>query len=346
LQFPGPCAKSKPLHEREQCLPPPVAVTLPPIERSKKHMDRAVFLFWIHQKDQAIEEIRAAVKADPKSADAYHFAARISSNAYMAPGKSVLPGETLESLLEKAHNLAPDDSNIMQSMAYYKNMFGRKDEALEIFNRIEAKSSDKGRLHYDRAMVHRDNNRYDLALKDLDKAVEYAPAVAMYRDLRSSILLAQGRKEDAIEDLNFIIKNDRPRMESYMMRSVIYFQLGNYEKALQDVDTIIYGVQVKGTDVPMHFAISGEQAARMRMLRATLLFYAGRSAEAQQEFEVSLKNADKRAVLQLQLFLRRQGYKSVEITGKNSPEMFEAIKACIGQEDCKAGLALGMGRKA
>ncbi|GAB4333140.1 MAG: hypothetical protein Kow0089_01490 [Desulfobulbaceae bacterium] len=78
----------------------------------------------------------------------------------------------------------------------------------------------------------------EAALADLTASINLNPTIAAYRE-RAGILMSMGRFNEALADLNTIIRSVPGDLETHRLRSRIYYKTKQYDKALNDIDTIL-----------------------------------------------------------------------------------------------------------
>ena len=100
-----------------------------------------------------------------------------------------------------------------------------------------ATSPDKASAWLTRAEHMRMGKRFDAALSDVTRAIQLigpgAPEASDAYVLQARILLEQGHIERAIEAANRALEA-RPEVQAYSVRGDAYFQLQNYERAVED----------------------------------------------------------------------------------------------------------------
>lgn len=77
--------------------------------------------------------------------------------------------------------------------------------------------------------------KYDLALKDIEKALEKAPKYYWGRSLKAECLIAKGKSEAALAICETLIEEIPKRPEAYKVRGLAHLDLGNKEAACLDL---------------------------------------------------------------------------------------------------------------
>ncbi len=117
----------------------------------------------------------------------------------------------------------------------FKLMDEEFDEAIEIFTKVLEEDSDHGKVYQARAVAYLRKGDKDLALKDIDKAIECNPENPRFFYHKGAILMQQELLDEAIEALSRAIDLDPPYAAPYLLRSQIYEKLGDEEGASADM---------------------------------------------------------------------------------------------------------------
>ncbi len=81
--------------------------------------------------------------------------------------------------------------------------------------------------------------RNDEALKIIDRAIEISPDFAELHDTRAEVLIASGRKSDAIASFEDALKRDPEREKTRVKLIALLDELGNLEQAQQQRDQLV-----------------------------------------------------------------------------------------------------------
>jgi tetratricopeptide (TPR) repeat protein len=190
--------------------------------------------------DDALSEYEAARERDPYNADIYYALSLVSltQNDY----HNAIPD------LIRALRIKPDHSEALSNLAqaYYhygeelirasrkepteKEKNRKLDEAVTLLKKsIELKESAEayGRL----AWAYSSAKRYKEAYKAAKKAVRLNPNYAWYTAGLGRILLALGKPEEAVRELNRAVKSDPEHVFAHLYLGVAYKELDNNELA-------------------------------------------------------------------------------------------------------------------
>jgi tetratricopeptide (TPR) repeat protein len=80
--------------------------------------------------------------------------------------------------------------------------------------------------------------RNDEALSIIDRAIEISPDFAEFHDTRAEVLIASGRKSEAIASFENALKKDPEREKTRVKLIAILDELGNVEQAQQQRDQL------------------------------------------------------------------------------------------------------------
>lgn len=101
------------------------------------------------------------------------------------------------------------------------------------------KSPGKGRPYNNRGDALVDEERYEEALLDFDKAVELLPKYAMAYYNRGNLYQKQKKYEQALADFNYAIRYRRNFDKAYNNRGTLYKETNRLDEALVDYDRAI-----------------------------------------------------------------------------------------------------------
>lgn len=109
----------------------------------------------------------------------------------------------------------------MSQQAWYQKRAGRFGKSLSLAER-----------YYERGLHYFEKNKLDLALADLDAALEQDPKRAEYYVARGMILLQSQRPDEAEEDFAYGLKLDPMQWLAHYGRGMRAFEEGKYEDAI------------------------------------------------------------------------------------------------------------------
>ena len=89
-----------------------------------------------------------------------------------------------------------------------------------------------------RARAYIKENKYDLALNDINDSIRLKSTYAAYKE-RAELYFKMNRHQDAINDLTAILDVNPRDMQSYKLRSQSYYATNSYENALADAQRVL-----------------------------------------------------------------------------------------------------------
>lgn len=101
------------------------------------------------------------------------------------------------------------------------------------------KSPGKGRPYNNRGDALVDEQRYEEALLDFDKAIELLPQYAMAYYNRGNLYQKQKKYDLALEDFNYAIRYERDFDKAYNNRGTLYKETNRFDEAIVDYDRAI-----------------------------------------------------------------------------------------------------------
>ena len=210
------------------------------------------------QYDSAIASLNALLSEKPKEAVLY----KMLSDCYYSLGDKLSAIETLtnafeitedESILEKAisiHQLNSDHEKMIveyskliernnHAVVFYMKRadayveLGKYEEAISDISYVIMISPNKSAALFKRGLIYSKSKDYTRAIDDYTDAYEL-DAVSTYLFERSKVFLSIKKYESAIEDISTIIKESPNSPVLYSQRGETYYQLGEYQKAIND----------------------------------------------------------------------------------------------------------------
>ncbi|OAI53465.1 hypothetical protein AYO47_00880 [Planctomyces sp. SCGC AG-212-M04] len=118
---------------------------------------------------------------------------------------------------------------------------------------------------YERA-THRPDSEKELALADLNKAIELNPKMDGAISTRAQLLSSMGRHTEAIADYSLYLKRHPGDYPSLFNRAGQYRAVKRYEESIADYDDILDGCDFGRTSTPKEHAL-----ARTRHYRGNIL---------------------------------------------------------------------------
>ena len=93
--------------------------------------------------------------------------------------------------------------------------------------------------YFNRALMNFEKKNYALAMKDLDKVLEYEPGNALTLYNRSLIKMQLGDLEGALDDMDRVLNINPNNVLAYFNRAACLIELGRLKSALHDYDRAI-----------------------------------------------------------------------------------------------------------
>jgi tetratricopeptide (TPR) repeat protein len=161
------------------------------------------------------------------------------ANCYIAKGDFTAALKDLD----KAIDLTPNDPIYYNNRAdYYSNFKKEVELALKDYEsalKLSKDSYQSARALNNRALIYRDQEKFDLALVEYTKALEIYPNHSLYYSNRAEIYQKQENYELALKDYSQAILVDKDNPSWYNERANCYIAKGDFSAALKDLDKAI-----------------------------------------------------------------------------------------------------------
>ncbi|MFC2024283.1 tetratricopeptide repeat protein [Chloroflexota bacterium] len=125
------------------------------------------------------------------------------------------------------------------NQAYELNNQGRYDEAIEECNKAIEFDPNLADAYVNRATAYGYKRQYDLAIDDCNKAIELDPNLAEAYVIRGWAYNEKGQYDLAMPDHNKAIELDPNLADAYLHRAWVYKQLGKKTEAIADFEKLI-----------------------------------------------------------------------------------------------------------
>ena len=193
----------------------------------------AYYLGIIHErKKQYIQAIRFYEEANKRDLSAYTLE-RIA-NCYDSDGQYDMCLMTLD----KAINMEPNRRSLLSMKANALYELGKTKEAIEQWDSILVKFPDYDWGYYRRGWFKEGLNDVEGAIEDFSMAITLDPEYSYVYESRANMYEKQGNTELAKADYEKMIELE-PTPDDYQISMYAYQALGNYDKAIEVMDTII-----------------------------------------------------------------------------------------------------------
>ncbi len=243
--------------------------------------------------------------------------------------------------LEKAHQLAPENWRVGDAYVRYYIKVKEFDRAEAEARKLADRFEDNRAVQYRLGLTLVANLKPEEAIPFIAKAATYYDPSQRWRpgfmlDENPFVVMARalsetGRSSEAAAALQtFIGGRDQVSIaaEVFADLSTYLEAAGRYDEAMKALEIAI-GKSSTETD----------QLASLKARRAGLMMKASAQSPAlREEFITSLRRGDTPAILKTELYLRRYGFGEINLTGKFSEQLLEAITDCHANPECRAGM--------
>lgn len=221
--------------------------------------------FYNEKYDSAIYYYSRAVKADPKSHDAYFSLGA----AYLKQNKN---NEAVANYTNALNTVPPDSVKLLAK--YYAGRGAAlenkkaKDSAFLDYTDAIKYGSTSPKVYKSRGELFYDRSNYELALKDFSKAIALDSTYADAYRARSRTYYGMDETDSALADITTAMRFDN-NILNYSYRGVFNTALGNYEAAVSDLFYTIKNDLFHGTPYINIIA----PLARLRRFEEASVFY-------------------------------------------------------------------------
>lgn len=187
--------------------------------------------------------------------------------------KASLEGRTEEALalVERAKPWMPESLLPLKVSAQILQKAGKLDDMgrIDLILQAQLTPAQKAEAHLEKSQILRRMRRWDDAIAEFDKAADYDGELRP-SEKRLALLLAAGREEDALREVNQLLKtatSDRQKVALHLALAEVYQLSSNWNEAIREFDE----------------AASLKPDLRPSPQRLNLLLLAQRTEEARQE---------------------------------------------------------------
>ena len=236
-----------------------------PVYIACSHIDVAIMLHLSKREDDALENLKKAESFNPKN-DYIHYLRGVFLFEAGKHNDSVRHFKKAFKMDKKNADASFYIADCCYRLGKYSDAIKYADISIKIENRSDE-------YFYFRGKIYLKLKEYSYALGDTTKAVQLAPQCDLYYEQRTEIYYCLGEYKkavddsdtaliinkdnlnvryyaamsklklcyykDAIEDFNEIEKRDLKYLQIYRARATCYYQTGDLEKALKDLDKSI-----------------------------------------------------------------------------------------------------------
>ena len=122
--------------------------------------------------------------------------------------------EKAQSFFEKARDYEPENPSVLANLGEFYNNVGKYQQAVDVLMKIEQLNANTDRTHYFLALSHFNLNNFDMALKQIDKALRLQSS-RDYSLLKSKIHFNAGDKQAAKQIAQSLLNQGFPIEQSY-----------------------------------------------------------------------------------------------------------------------------------
>ena len=230
--------------------------------------------------------------------------------------------------IKLAIGLRPEDVDLRATDAVRMNAREPSEDALREFNNILAKRSDHRFSRDERAKLLMALGRPDAAIADLDILLADRQDANLFAQ-RGAAYISTDHPQQAIDDFDQALKLVPGRFDLLTGRAAAYELAGNDQAALADYDAILGPI-----DGPPAIIMRESQSAVYHMARAQVLIRLRRFADASSDMMHSVSAGGPRSILRAQVYLRQNGFPQTPLDGRDSPDLRAALQSCFGLNSC------------
>jgi len=231
--------------------------------------------------EQAIPDLEMAIRINPKIPDTY----KILADAYSRAGRyaQAIQQYDLAIQIAKTNKVVLDESLLTdlynnQGESYFNTMDYRR--AVEALKNAVRYSKNNGKAYFNRGYAYFKLNQLKDAEDDLQKALSFQPAIALWCNILGEVYQQEGQYENAVGQFSKAIALDSSGQiagQAYYHRGFCYAQLSDFNQALPDY--LISGNYTAGNDEPHSF----------RMELGYIYLQLGNSDSAQAQYQEILR---------------------------------------------------------
>ncbi len=309
------------------CDPAPIDPSkLSEAEATTARIDRAKRLLGLVRVEAAMAEIDTAIQAAPRHAGALHLRARMLISKYDLEAAH-------RDLIAAMAEPAADEAALRSSLAFAELQLGRIPDAIREADRAVALTPDDPDALWCRALARMAAGQRQQAEQDLDLAVR-DPGNFRARLARAQLYLEDARFAAASADADKLIEARPSDFESRNIRAVARVGAGDMDGALEDLSSMIGPSGGPYLLPPRH-----PDFGRLTLQRAVLLVRAGQPETALKDIAYIISEGGIRSILQLQIYLRANGFPDVALDGQDTEKLKETTIMCFANLACGRGIA-------
>lgn len=191
-----------------------------------EYLQRAQVSIEAKEFDKALIDLKSALKANPKNADARYQLALIEARKSNWPAVESAAREALD-LGANAESLLP----LLARSLYEQGNYGELEKSAKPVDQMDAES--RGELHAYRSLAQLALGEVSKAEVELDLATEFAPGTVATSTARAALLSKQGEVEQALQIMQKTVAENPQNPDAWSQLARIEVTLGNLEEAEQ-----------------------------------------------------------------------------------------------------------------
>ncbi len=300
--------------------------------RDKKKQDdvmvEIIALIHFGKDKRAYGLVKEQIANGTASAAFLHLGARLAMTLALNHGEREQL-EQADRLVALAHAIEPKNPDILATQAKLLELSFKDAEAHAKFQEALALAPNHLFALLGRSEIDKRLGMPAEALAGLDKAISVDPRHLPARYRRGALRFQMGNLVGAVRDLDIYLQANPRSSETIKMRLSANRRLGRNDAAMLDVTNLL------ATDYNRpRFLLRPDERSRLYLQRAMLQKKRGQREKGFKDVVQAMQIAEKQSILRIQLFLRRNGYPELAITGKKSTAMVKALRVCFVTSDC------------
>ncbi|MCZ8040634.1 MAG: tetratricopeptide repeat protein, partial [Microcystis sp. LE17-20A] len=198
---------------------------------------KGLALFELDKDQPAIEALQQAINTLPKREDLKKFHSSILQKQSVVY-RYLENYEQALTVINQAISLVPNNPNYYNEKGGVLIELKRYDEGLAAINQA-INLAPRAAWYGNRGLVYHNQQKYELALSDYNKAIDINPNFAMAYNNRGNLYQDLQKYELALDDYNKAIELNRNFAGAYNNRGILYRRQQKYKLALDDYSKAI-----------------------------------------------------------------------------------------------------------
>ncbi|MDF1662436.1 MAG: tetratricopeptide repeat protein [Planctomycetota bacterium] len=201
--------------------------------RSKESLLSAATIYGrLGQKEELKALVDEAFQRFPPAFDAYLILHRLQIKE---SGKGFYITKAFEFIIQESIQRGLENEYTLFAQASKKIMAGEKAAALELFDKIEARTTKLPWVYFNKASIYYELKDFDKALEEYSKGLKIDSNALAYFN-RAVIYIEQDQVDLGLADLTQSIKLEPLTARAWFYRAICYRRLKNYRAALSDAN--------------------------------------------------------------------------------------------------------------